>query len=360
VARQNTSPTSDPGRYLRAVCVGLGGLICAPAWALAPLEIPEAEEAESWVNAAALAGLELGHADGGPSVSLEVRAGAWLMIVRDTQGITREVAVSPPGDHAAREELLFLAASLLHPIETGELLVKPPLEQPDPPDPPERAQLPVASFLTLPEAVPSVARSAPAVVASRGGPSVTAAVPASVVSSSTGEPANRRRLAVGPSVRVDGNTAPAVGVTVSGGVTRASHLRLGGLIEVRSPGVIRPLSPSDQLASSGLFAAPGAQGAGRWAPYADALLGASLRRYYDSGGLVGAVTSTAVGLQLGATLPIEAMRIELFGRGAADLRSVEILHDDGSVMQSGLSACAGLMVAWEGLNSFDDANFMDE
>ncbi|MFH1469752.1 MAG: hypothetical protein ABIO70_35525 [Pseudomonadota bacterium] len=104
----------------------LGLLVSRGALAAVPLILPDGEPNEPWRAALPLGGqmaLDLGlpRAPGAPWVELErtVNPARWRLRVRDEAGVLHEVEVAVPADARAREEVVALAASLLHPVGGG-------------------------------------------------------------------------------------------------------------------------------------------------------------------------------------------------------------------------------------------------
>jgi len=124
-----------------------------------PVVLPRGELEEDWVEPLALAGLEPGPPRDGPWIIVAETDGRWWMVVRSAQGAVVRTEVDPPTSPAAREELAFLAASLLRTVapavaasvpeeDVGEVIVAPPVRMdPPPPQPvvPEPAPAPVVA-----------------------------------------------------------------------------------------------------------------------------------------------------------------------------------------------------------------------
>ncbi|MFH1467195.1 MAG: hypothetical protein ABIO70_22615, partial [Pseudomonadota bacterium] len=89
-------------------------LLPPPALAV-PVSLPPGEDPTVWGAVLERAGLGLA-APEGAGVRLEVAGDGWSLWVRDTTGVERRVQVPVPTDEAAREDLAWLAASLLRPL----------------------------------------------------------------------------------------------------------------------------------------------------------------------------------------------------------------------------------------------------
>lgn len=170
-------------RSPRSLGLFLAGLatcwaLCFPRSALAvPFLLPEGEPSSHWQAALAIGGgvaLEP-HAPrvtGSPWVELQRTAqpDRWRLRVRDHQGTLHELEVPQPVSEGQREELVVLAASLLHPVAGGagdfwggvasaELppplpVEPPPLPVVPPPLPAVPPPLPVEPPLVVPPPVP--------------------------------------------------------------------------------------------------------------------------------------------------------------------------------------------------------------
>ncbi len=96
----------------------LGAGLLAPAWALAavPLVLPSGEVAADWERLAAMGGLDpVPAAEGaGPRVIIVADGGRWRVEARDARGAVRVVHVAPPRTEAEREDLVWVAQSLLY------------------------------------------------------------------------------------------------------------------------------------------------------------------------------------------------------------------------------------------------------
>ena len=126
--------------------------LLALAEAAVPLEIPAGEDPLLWQEPAALAGLELGPAGEGPWVRIEGGA-SWTLVVEDRSGALRRLDVEPADEASEREELVFLASSLLTPLPRVEPAPAPrPTPAPEPE--PEVEPLPVPTSEPAPQLEP--------------------------------------------------------------------------------------------------------------------------------------------------------------------------------------------------------------
>ena len=106
-----------------------------------PLDLPATEDPAVWADTASLAGFELGPAGGATWARIEPSTGEWVLLVQDTSGAIRTVSVPPPTTSAQREDLVFLASSLLEPLDAPA----PETRKPRPPAPPEPDPEPVVA-----------------------------------------------------------------------------------------------------------------------------------------------------------------------------------------------------------------------
>lgn len=118
-----------------------------------PLLLPPTEDASGWAEPAAMAGFELDVEKSASWAQLEAGDGTWTLVVRDELGDERRIEIAEPATQADREELVFLASSLLTPSDPGPVADAPaPVPQPAPvPPPPARA---TPDVVTLPEPEP--------------------------------------------------------------------------------------------------------------------------------------------------------------------------------------------------------------
>ena len=80
-----------------------------------PVELPTTEDPADWEAALAMGGLVVGPVAGEAWVRLEPAADLWLLRVQDRGGALHEVRVAPPATEQEREDIVWLAVSLLHP-----------------------------------------------------------------------------------------------------------------------------------------------------------------------------------------------------------------------------------------------------
>lgn len=103
-----------PGLLAALLCLLGLALASRPSHAATPLTLPPTEATEDWAAAVALVGFELAPPGDGPWVVLIAAVPEWQLLVQDSAGAVHRVSSPPPRSEVEREELLFLATSLLH------------------------------------------------------------------------------------------------------------------------------------------------------------------------------------------------------------------------------------------------------
>jgi hypothetical protein len=231
-----------PSAFLLAAALtgGVGLAVPEAAAAKVPLILPEGEPAGPWRAALPLGGhmaldLDLPRAAGAPWVELERTAdpARWRLRVRDEAGVLHEVEMPVPVEARAREEVVALAASLLHPVGGGlGFWTTPSAPEAVPPPPP--APVPrVVSAVPMPAepapGPPVVESPAPAVPPAES--PLPAEAPAVVVSEAPpapAPPAARPPMpAAGPAPSPPGEVTPAPRVVVWSRLAGSADLGLG-------------------------------------------------------------------------------------------------------------------------------------
>ncbi len=124
--------------------------LIAAASATVPVELPPEQPAAAWAELLRAADMAPGPAAGFPAVHIEAGTRTWTLLVRDSSGAEHRVTVSPPTDEATREDLVWLAASLLRPVVPPDGLAsaqpepEPPQPEPPQPEPPTPSPEPPA------------------------------------------------------------------------------------------------------------------------------------------------------------------------------------------------------------------------
>ncbi len=124
--------------------------LIAAASATVPVELPPEQPAAAWAELLRAADMAPGPAAGFPAVHIEAGTRGWTLLVRDSSGAEHRVTVSPPTDEATREDLVWLAASLLRPVVPPDGLAsaqpepEPPQPEPPQPEPPTPSPEPPA------------------------------------------------------------------------------------------------------------------------------------------------------------------------------------------------------------------------
>ncbi len=269
--------------------------------AAVPLELPEGEEPSGWQAPAELAGFELGPSGEGPWARVEADGDSWSLLVEDRSGALRRVEVEVARTSAQREELAFLASSLLTPLPVVEL---------------EPATKPIPRPAPRPEPEPEpVAVVAPPVVAPEPLP-----VPLSL------------RVAAGAGAERGLGVEPVLAI---GPRVQRGSLEAGLDVEISPYGRLADVQVSRHGLGGALWL--GLRSPGAWSPSAAAGLGLRGQLYLSDQSVGGGLLPTA-GLQLG----LERGPLGLALRGEALLRPVEVLSDDGPVELGRARAVASL------------------
>ena len=149
------------------------------------INLPAGELPGDWAECLAIAGLVASSSTSGPRVEVVDEGERWRLRAQDGRGSTREVVVTRPRTAAAREDVAFLAASLVRPMaqHAGAAAALPAAPAPvtkssappapaarPPPDPPP----PAAPSATV-SPVPTAAAPVPALAAAVALPSPVAA-----------------------------------------------------------------------------------------------------------------------------------------------------------------------------------------
>ncbi len=152
----------------------VGAAMLLAVWAGVPVTLPRGQDSADWQEALMLAGLESGPpADGPWVIVMETETGEWWLVVRRQDTSVDRVRIEAPHRQADREEIAFLASSLLMPVAKSAPVAptkvvaptpKTTVVRPSPPPPevpPPAAEVvvapPVAHNPVVPERVPSSA-----------------------------------------------------------------------------------------------------------------------------------------------------------------------------------------------------------
>lgn len=161
-----------------------------------PLVLPPSEDPADWATIARIAGFELSTTLAGPGAQLTRGSNGWVLVVRDSRGVRHETPVEAPSDATDREDLVWLATSLLDPL--GDAGASAPVT----PKPAAPAASPtVVSTPTPAASKPSSAPSKPSSTASR-------TPPASSTASRTPPPSSTASTAPTPPTTPPASTPP--------------------------------------------------------------------------------------------------------------------------------------------------------
>ncbi len=303
-----------------------------------PISLPPSEDPDVWEEPLMLAGLDVGEPGAGAGALLTPGTDQWTLMVRDRAGVLHEVRVAAPTSAAQREEIAFLAASLLEPVVQPVLA---PVVAP-PPLPPRPRPKPVPKPKPVPPPPPVPVPVAPA-------PPV-APEP---------EPTPRVRLAAGPVIRFSPVHAPALGLSLATEIEVGSHLHAGPVARLgtsstlrgqREPRVVSagdlglragwshgaPIDPTSSPALRALL------------PTVDAELALSRRRYLEADVQVAVYTVPVAGLVMAWPVEVPAgFGVRPTLQLSTDLRAVRIREqgDEGDIAAR-TSALIGIDGTW--------------
>ncbi len=138
----------------------LMGLFMAVAFAAVPVTLPRGQSLSDWREPLMLAELEPGEPGEGAWVMLaSAESGPWWLVVHRADGSVERVSVQEPCTATDREEIAFLAASLLQPLAPVRVAPPPVPEVVVPPrvSPPRRPVAPPPPPPPPPEPMPAPA-----------------------------------------------------------------------------------------------------------------------------------------------------------------------------------------------------------
>jgi hypothetical protein len=255
-----------------------------------PVQLPASEDPALWDDPLAVAGLVPGPPGEAEWIAVRGVGDSWVLQVRDRSGRLHQLAIDRPRTASEREDLLWLALSLLEPPAGGDAWEEPPPSEPTaPPDTPRREATPprrpepdlpapepappstaiepdpiapridpvdpspiVPSEPLAPEplapvdAEPAVPEPLAPVDAEPAVPEPPASAPSvDVPSPSTPWPAPRPRFyaSLGGGADVPTSSTPTVDLRGGGGIDVQGWLRIGGVVASRAPSVL--YAPSD-------------------------------------------------------------------------------------------------------------------
>ncbi len=135
---------------MTAVMLLMMSVVAGVVSAATPVLLPTDEAAETWVNALTMAGLRIGPPGDGPWVIIANTPATWVLVVRGRDGTVRRSELAPPTTPQQREELAFVAASLVRAATPVVVQPAAPVD-PTPPKPkpkPKPDPAPVAPEVT--------------------------------------------------------------------------------------------------------------------------------------------------------------------------------------------------------------------
>ncbi len=326
----------------------------------AVLVLPPGESPDLWRTPATLVGLELGSAGTGPQVSVEVHGASLRLVARDSQGNQKAMTVPAPRTAAEREDLLWLAVSLVdalaHP-QTREGMAQetirpasPPATRraspsaPKPPPPrPARPHVDTEPSSQQEPAAPALAPASPPLVV------VSVQVSPHLEALPTLEAARPRphpTLWVGPRLWARPETTPTGGVELGLGASLGTGARLGaglawtGTQTLSGPESLVQMREADLFA--GLWWSPPEARVG---PLVGLALDLSWRSYAQDGAKIAENQVLGVASELGLAWRLSPRTtLALSARGSLDLASTQLQRADGTTLpRSPLLGGAGIL-----------------
>lgn len=299
----------------------VGVYVALAVAAAAPLvALPPGESEERWRRALALVDLSVG-APAESSVWIEAAAGRWTVRVRDAAGDERSMTVDRPATQREREQVAFLASSLLEPVVDVPL---PPA--PTPVEPRRRRARPRPESAPLPEPVtPEPVRPLPPPTAWR--PPAEPWVPGG---RSWGAIVRQRPVAWGAAgLEITGRAGgrPMVGASVSGGLPVVGPWHAVGGVFAGAPSLLQPVDEARTVQMvRGWASVMGAAGRISAGP----AVGVSWRRFAEPEGPVLAAWLPDLGLDGMLTVPVGPAAVRVRAHIGWDLVPVDLIVGDAS------------------------------
>lgn len=326
----------------------------------AVLSLPPGEPASEWTEAASLGGFRLGLESTGDRVQITVDGARWRIHVVDADGVVHDVVVTAPGSSQAREDLVWLARSLLTPVAHGGwatvaapslgALSSAPAPGPAPPLSPQPLgpSAPPAEPAAITASPPAPAVDVPpAPVAGVGLPSAVS-TPLSLDPAQDASALATRANPAGVSAGVGGLVAYRADIGVAAGLRvdllgQVGWLRVGGAAGWQ-PAVALVGLKEERSASELVFGAEvGWQGAGRLRPAVLGGAGLSVRSFMQGKLVVDRVPTPYVGLRAALGWAVRpGIVLEPWAAGTLDLGRVELAVGESRTSVGGQTVRAGL------------------
>ncbi len=353
----------------------------AGATPTAVLTLPPGERASDWSEAATLGGFRLSTDTSGTRVLVTVNAGGWRLHVVDASGVTHEATVVPPRSPEEREDLIWLARSLLTPVSAVgwgmtspaptpamRVTVTPAAPRPAPPSvrtppvvaaPKPRPASPAGTPPPAPVPIPAAAPTAPSptapavtvpVVDSTAPPAVAdaTALPVSIAPPPLPDPptdpnpeatvalvpTSETRVPLSGSANVSVGVAGMVGyradigIAVGLRVAASGHigwLRLGAAVDWQPSTALDALNQERAVSEFGVTAELGWEGKGRVRPAVLPMGGMAVRRFTQGTLVVDRVPTPQLGLRTALGWEVRpGVIIEPWVSTTFDLRRIEL------------------------------------
>jgi hypothetical protein len=329
------------------------------AVAAVPIALPAGEDAGDWGDAFMMTGLEAGQPGAGEGAWLVPVPDGWLLKVRDRSGAIRSATVGTPSGAADREEIAWLAISLLQPVAQPVLPVEDPrLASADPPAVVAVAPKPVAARPVRPAPKPEE----PAPPAPAPDPEPVAPVPAPVVAPAP-EPMVIR-LAVGPALQLHPDIEASLGgqahmsLRLPGGVWSgiSGEVWTGAPLSGALPGEVG--GGAARVAGGMSWDGPLAQKVG--APRVGLSLGLAPRVWREAEESVTRALIPTAGLVVDATWTAWGdLGVTATAMLQADLRAIRVRAEDANERLSPVGLVLSLSPSWTGSVGSDRSDRSD-
>lgn len=265
------------------------------ALAAVPVRLPAGEQVEGWVRPLALAGLAVGSPGSGAWVELLDEGSRWRIRAHARDGVVREATLPEPRDDAGREDVAWLALSLLEPVvSTAPRLPTPSLPPPPaaPPPSPVRPTRVAASPEPVPDPIPAAPAPPPAPLVPEPEeplPEPAVAAPVPPPTPTLPAPATGPALygALGTGVGWRPGHSPTSSTWLSGELGLSRDVRVGLLAAFDAPATILEAGEGRQVSAADAVLFVAAQSRGRLAVHADLGGGVSERWFDEAATLVG-------------------------------------------------------------------------
>ncbi len=302
------------------------------AAAAVPVQLPPGESAAAWAEPLAMAGLVVGSASGGANVQIRSAASGWVLVVRSADGRVHEVPVSPATTDAAREDIGWLASSLLDGVSvpSGPAPVAPP--PPAAASAPSRTVRPSAPVVVAPAPAPV---QPPSAVVPEPAPEPAPVPPAvSVTIEPLPAPGETQRvrlsIGAGSALALRPGTGPTADFAIDTGVLPRVPVYLGFAVSGTPPAPLTQLVGDQTLSNVDLSFIIGYHPDAPVAPRADLGVGVAWRQFKEADAIVAIVPFPTLSVRGGVAFRVaDWASVEPGVRLGADLRGADLAMDGG-------------------------------